>query len=102
MQILLAMRIFLPRVGITISTRERSWFRDHLIPLGVTKMSAGSCTQVGGRSHCETKTGQFEISDQRDVAAVKQAIEARGYKAIFKDWHPLVAAGLDLAGRAAL
>lgn len=101
-QIMLAMRIFLPRVGITISTRERSGFRDHLIPLGVTKMSAGSCTQVGGRSHREAETGQFEISDQRDVPAVKQAIESRGYKAIFKDWHPIVAAGVDMAGRVAL
>ena len=101
-QIMLAMRIFLPRVGITISTRERSEFRDHLMPLGVTKMSAGSCTQVGGRSHREAETGQFEISDQRDVPAVKQAIESRGYKAIFKDWHPLVAAGMDMAGRVAL
>ncbi|MFH1007268.1 MAG: 2-iminoacetate synthase ThiH [Candidatus Latescibacterota bacterium] len=101
-QILLAMRIFLPRVGIAISTRERSDFRDHLIPLGVTKMSAGSCTQVGGRTHREAETGQFEISDQRDVPAVKQAIESRGYKAIFKDWHPIVAAGVDKAGRVAL
>jgi 2-iminoacetate synthase len=101
-QIMLAMRIFLPRVGITVSTRERADFRDHLIPLGVTKMSAGSCTQVGGRSHREAETGQFEISDQRDVPAVKQAIESRGYKAIFKDWHPLTGAGPDLAGRVAL
>jgi len=92
-QTLLAMRIFLPRVGITISTREGSEFRDHLIPLGVTKMSAGSCTQVGGRSHCEAGTGQFEISDRRDVPAVKQAVESMGYKAIFKDWHPLVEPG---------
>lgn len=101
-QTMLAMRIFLPRVGITISTRERSSFRDHLIPLGVTKMSAGSCTQVGGRSHCDAETGQFEISDQRDVPAVKRAIESRGYKVIFKDWHPLTVAGPDLAGRVAL
>jgi len=89
-QILLAMRIFLPRVGITISTRERAGFRDHLIPLGVTKMSAGSCTQVGGRSHREGATGQFEISDERDIPTMKQAIESQGYKAIYKDWHPLV------------
>ena len=97
-QILLAMRIFLPRVGITISTRERPGFRDHLIPLGVTKMSAGSCTEVGGRSHRKAGTGQFEISDQRDVPTVKKAIESRGYKAIFKDWHPLVTNQLDMAG----
>lgn len=89
-QILLAMRLFLPRAGIVISTRERAEFRDHLIPLGVTKMSAGSHTEVGGRAHRDAATGQFEISDTRDVAEIKRAIEARGYKAIFKDWHPLV------------
>jgi 2-iminoacetate synthase len=92
-QIMSAMRLFLPRAGIALSTRERSELRDHLIPLGVTKMSAGSCTQVGGRSGREAETGQFEISDQRDVPAMKQAIESRGYKAIFKDWHPMAAAG---------
>ena len=89
-QILLAMRLFLPRAGIVISTRERAEFRDHLIPLGVTKMSAGSHTEVGGRAHRDAATGQFEISDTRDVAEIKRAIEDRGYKAIFKDWHPLV------------
>ncbi len=89
-QIMLALRLFLPRVGITISTRERAEFRDHLMPLGVTKMSAGSHTEVGGRAHRDAETGQFEISDHRDVAEMKRDIEARGYKAIFKDWHPLV------------
>jgi len=88
-QILLALRLFLPRVGITLSTRERAEFRDHLLPLGVTKMSAGSCTQVGGRAHRDAETGQFEISDQRDVPTMKRDIESRGYKAIYKDWHPL-------------
>ena len=86
-QLLLATRLFLPQAGITISTRERAEFRDHLIPLGVTKMSAGSHTEVGGRAHREAETGQFEISDRRDVPGVKEAIESRGYKAIFKDWH---------------
>lgn len=88
-QILLALRLFLPRVGITISTRERAGFRDRLIPLGVTKMSAGSCTKVGGRLHQEANTGQFDISDERDVPTMKAAIERLGYKAILKDWHPL-------------
>ncbi len=89
-QIMLALRLFLPRAGITISTRERAEFRDHLMPLGVTMMSAGSHTEVGGRAHRDAETGQFEISDHRDVQEMKQAIEAHGYKAIFKDWHPLV------------
>jgi len=87
-QIILAFRLFLPRVGITISTREDGKLRDHLIKLGVTKMSAGSSTTVGGYSSNEG-TGQFEIADHRSVAEVYQAIAAQGYKPIFKDWHLL-------------
>jgi 2-iminoacetate synthase len=101
-QMLLALRLFLPRVGITLSTRERAWLRDRLIPLGVTRMSAGSCTRVGGRLRRERPrsagdVGQFEISDERDVATVKHAIEAAGYKAVFKDWCSL--AGPSQAAR---
>ncbi len=95
-QILLALRIFLPRAGIALSTRERAEFRDHLIPLGVTTMSAASSTQVGGRAHRRAETGQFDITDRRDVPAIKQAIEASGYKPIFKDWHPLLVAPAEL------
>jgi 2-iminoacetate synthase len=88
-QILLATRLFLPRVGISLSTRERADFRDRLIRLGVTRMSGGSCTSVGGRIGTEPDTGQFEISDERDVQSLKRAVESHGYKIVFKDWHPL-------------
>lgn len=88
-QIMLALRLFLPRVGITISTRERAEFRDNLLPLGVTKMSAGSSTVVGGRSRKESEGGQFEISDSRDVNAMKAMLLAQGYQPIFKDWEAL-------------
>ncbi|MBN2311266.1 MAG: 2-iminoacetate synthase ThiH, partial [Candidatus Hydrogenedentes bacterium] len=47
-QLMLAMRLFLPEAGFNLSTRERAAFRDHLIPLGVTMMSAGSSTRPGG------------------------------------------------------
>lgn len=92
-QALVALRLFLPRVGITISTRERAGFRDHLLPLGVTRMSAGSSTAVRGRIDPSAEPPQFDISDHRDVPSIKQAIESRGYKAIFKDWHPFDRAG---------
>lgn len=85
-QIILAFRLFLPRAGITISTREEGHLRDHLLKLGVTKMSAGSSTTVGGYSGNQD-TGQFEIADHRTVDQVYQAITAQGYKPIFKDWH---------------
>ncbi|WP_366924442.1 2-iminoacetate synthase ThiH [Metallumcola ferriviriculae] len=85
-QIMLALRIFLPYTGITISTRERQEYRDHLIPLGVTKMSAGVSTEVGGHSSEDKGEGQFEIADNRNVAKMKQAILAKGYQPVSKDW----------------
>ena len=87
-QIILAFRLFLPRAGITISTREEGALRDHLIKLGITKMSAGSSTKVGGYSS-NHGAGQFEIADHRPVAEVYRAIAAQGYKPVFKDWHLL-------------
>jgi 2-iminoacetate synthase len=84
----LALRLFLPRAGITISTRERAEFRDNLLPLGVTKMSAGSCTSVGG--HLEEATeGQFDIADQRSVREMHAMLVSRGYQPLYKDWHHL-------------
>lgn len=85
-QYILAFRLFMPRGGITISTREGKDLRDHLIRLGATKMSAGSCTAVGGRSDQES-TGQFEISDQRGVAEMARAIYDHGYQPVYKDWQ---------------
>ncbi|MFH1800303.1 MAG: 2-iminoacetate synthase ThiH [Candidatus Omnitrophota bacterium] len=49
-QIIVALRLFLPRIGITLSTRESASLREHLLPLGVTRMSAGSTTRVGGHT----------------------------------------------------
>jgi len=88
-QILLALRIFLPRCGITLSTREPAVLRDHLIPLGVTRMSAGVSTAVGGHAGETESVGQFEISDPRSVDEVCDAIRRRGYQPVFKDWEPL-------------
>jgi len=85
-QMILALRLFLPRVGITVSTREKAGFRDNLIRLGVTRMSAGSCTEVGGRLDGGGQDGQFDISDTRSVAEMKEAILKQGYQPVFKDW----------------
>jgi len=86
-QFLLALRLFMPRSALTVSTRERAGFRDRLIHLGVTRLSAGSCTGVGGYARpAERNTAQFEISDQRSVAQVAQAIAAQGYQPVYKDW----------------
>ncbi|MHB1044113.1 MAG: 2-iminoacetate synthase ThiH, partial [Eubacteriales bacterium] len=85
-QYVVAFRLFMPRGGITVSTRERPELRDHLVRLGVTRMSAGSCTAVGGRT-AEDSTGQFEISDERDVAAMADMIYSQGYQPLYKDWQ---------------
>lgn len=86
-QFLLAYRLFLPRAGINISTREIAKFRDNLIGLGVTKFSAGSKTNVGAYSDMEKSTPQFEISDTRSVVEIEKAIRGRGYQVVHKDWE---------------
>lgn len=94
-QIAMAFRLFLPRAGIAVSTRESARMRDNLIRLGITKMSAGSCTSVGGHTDPIAQTGQFEISDHRSVDEMRQAISQQGYNPIFKDWHDLGRPGID-------
>ncbi len=85
-QYILAFRLFMPRGGVTISSRERAELRDNLVRLGVTKMSAGSNTAVGGRSHPEA-VGQFEISDGRSVTEMAAMIYSQGYQPVYKDWQ---------------
>ncbi len=89
-QFMTALRIFLPRVGITVSTRESASFRDSLLPLGVTRYSAGSHTGVGGYERAEEEsTPQFEITDNRAVAEVAAAIYQHGYQPVYKDWDAI-------------
>lgn len=85
-QMILAFRIFVPRAGIAISTRENADLRDNLIRLGVTRMSAGVCTEVGGRLDGEGTESQFDISDERSVSEMKESIIKHGYQPVFKDW----------------
>lgn len=92
-QNMLALRIFLPRVGITISTREKPDFRENILPLGVTRMSAGVSTEVGGHAEKEEeedKVGQFDISDERSVEEMCETLTKHGYQPVFKDWEPIL------------
>ncbi|RJP82671.1 MAG: 2-iminoacetate synthase ThiH [Desulfobacteraceae bacterium] len=89
-QIMLAFRLFMPRAGITISTRESETFRNNILRLGVTKMSAGSTTRVGGHTNSEDNTGQFDICDHRTVSEMKSFIRSHGYQPVFKDWQPII------------
>jgi 2-iminoacetate synthase len=91
-QILMALRLFLPRLGIALSTRESAALREDLLPLGITRMSAGSTTRVGGHTLGSEEGGnepQFEISDPRDVEAMKTMLAAKGYQPVMKDWMQL-------------
>jgi 2-iminoacetate synthase len=85
LQVMLSFRLFLPFAGITISTRERAGFRDHVLGLCATKISAGVRVGVGGRTLAEKGDGQFEIADPRGVGAVRTAIRARGLQPVFRD-----------------
>ncbi|HEX72863.1 MAG TPA: 2-iminoacetate synthase ThiH [Candidatus Hydrogenedentes bacterium] len=96
-QIMLGLRLFLPEVGFNLSTRETPAFRDKLIPLGITAMSAGSSTRPGGyATHRAGFTGhsrpgapvleQFEIDDRRSPAEVVAAIRRAGYDPVWKDF----------------
>ena len=78
----------MPRLGITISTRESAAFRDRLIHLGATRFSAGSRTDVGGYAkQGPDATVQFEVTDTRSVAEVTRMIKESGYQPVFKDWE---------------
>ena len=94
-QYVMALRLFLPRSCITCSTRESAFMRDHLIPLGVTRVSAGVSTAVGSRAKGETQPGQFEITDHRSLPEMREAIKRIGYQSVIKDWEdPTPAAAL--------
>lgn len=86
-QLICAYRLFNPEVELSLSTRESAHFRDHVLPLGITSLSAGSSTQPGGYAdQAERALEQFEISDERSVAAVAAKVKALGYEAVWKDW----------------
>lgn len=83
-QFLTAYRIFQPKADVSVSTREVPKFRDHLLSLGVTRISAGSKTDVGGYTNQDASTAQFEISDARSVEETVAAIENKDSKSFIK------------------
>ena len=85
-QTIVAARIFLGNAGITLSTRESGHFRDSVLPLGITKMSAGVSTAVGAHSSGPS-TAQFEIADTRSVIDVKTDLLALGFQPVMQDWN---------------
>lgn len=88
-QVMMAYRLFQPKAGITVSTRENHEFRNNIMPLGVTKFSAGSKTGVGGYAKEDRSTCQFEISDKSSIKETENAIRERGFQPVYKDWHTI-------------
>jgi 2-iminoacetate synthase len=105
-QLIFALRICFPQVGIVLSTRESPQLRDGLMTVGVTMMSAGSHTEPGGytgvgkedihltkrgkreeiSSEGEHATEQFSVADHRSVVEVANRIRELGYEPVWKDW----------------
>jgi len=89
-QLVCALRLYLPDAGLALSTREPPALRDALAPLGITMMSAGSSTRPGGYrvdpAGPGEATSQFEVADHRSPAEVAAALKRQGYEAVWKDW----------------
>ena len=87
LQVICAYRIFLPYASITISTRECERFRNNVIKLAATKISAGVNVGIGEHSDSADKGDeQFEISDPRTVSQVYKAIEEMGLQPVMHDY----------------
>lgn len=88
LQVITAYRLFMPFAGITISTRESARFRDNIVTIAATKISAGVSTGVG--SHVEELEDkgdeQFEIDDSRGVAEIHQMLLERGMQPVMNDY----------------
>jgi len=121
-QLICALRILFPDVGIVLSTRESAKLRNGLIPLGVTMMSAGSHTEPGGYTgagreklhqtvrgrvveltsgssewapepnRATNATGQFNIADERSPREVADQLRKLGYEPVWKDWDAALTA----------
>lgn len=84
-------RILFPRVGINLSTREEPRLRDHLLGIGITKISAGSNTAVGGYTikSADEQDPQFDTEDKRSVEEVVAMVKRQGFDPVFTDWRPI-------------
>lgn len=86
-KIICAARILFPRIDINLSTREEAAFRDKVLPLGITRLSGGSLTTVGGYAVNDAGTGQFEISDERSLLEIKQMLNDNCFDPVLTAWR---------------
>lgn len=93
-QVLCAYRIFLPYVGITVSSRESAKFRNGIVKIAATKVSAGVSTGIGdheskytGKESADAKGDeQFEIDDNRSLDKMYQDIADEGLQPVLNDY----------------
>ena len=92
-QILCAYRIFLPFAGITVSSRESASFRNGIVKIAATKISAGVSTGIGdheskytGKKNDEEGDEQFEIADARSLNTMYKDMEAEGLQPVLNDY----------------
>lgn len=90
LQIMCAYRLLMPFASITISTRERSDFRNNAVNICATKISAGVSVGIGGHSEKEKGDEQFEISDPRSVDEVVDSLHQYGLQPSFNDYIRLI------------
>lgn len=88
LQVICAYRLFMPFASITISTRECQRFRDNVVDIAATKISAGVDVGIGGHDGEREKKGdeQFEISDGRNVDEVYKALTDKGLQPVMSDY----------------
>lgn len=93
-QVLCAFRLFAPEVDIVLSTRESATFRDNVVPMMITQMSAFSQTKPGGYSAATDETlEQFSIDDNRHPSAVVRTLTKQGLQPVWKDWDGYLGRG---------
>ena len=88
LQLICAYRLFDPEVELSLSTREGPEFRDFLMQVGITTMSAGSKTQPGGYAEDHPELEQFAVSDERSPVQVASVIQMQGMEVIWQESSP--------------
>ena len=86
-QLICAFRLLDEDLELSISTRESEIFRDNIVQLGVTSMSAESKTNPGGYAVEPESLEQFEISDERSTESITKMLTKQGLEAVWKDWE---------------
>lgn len=86
LQAMCAFRILFPEIEISLSTRESEKFRDHVAPILINNISAGSKTQPGGYATSKSELEQFSPQDHRSPKEIADVLTRKGLSIIWKDW----------------